>query len=140
MNKLSVLFILIATGLFAQKTELTLESSVLRQREYYGESLYDLQWISNTDKFSYLTIEGVFVEDLKGNKKTISVTDLNSDLAEDEKLNRLPYPLNWVGNNDFIFTNNGVLYKYNITNGSATKELTFNKLAENIDYILKFRT
>ncbi|MCK5825216.1 MAG: DPP IV N-terminal domain-containing protein [Ichthyobacteriaceae bacterium] len=135
MNKLSVLFILIATGLFAQKTELTLESSVLRQREYYGESLYDLQWISNTDKFSYLTIEGVFVEDLKGNKKTISVTDLNSDLAEDEKLNRLPYPLNWVGNNDFIFTNNGVLYKYNITNGSATKELTFNKLAENIDYI-----
>ncbi|MFM7015855.1 MAG: hypothetical protein ACKOX3_05940, partial [Bacteroidota bacterium] len=76
------LFVFITTVSFAQKKNLTLDEAVLQQRTTLApKRLAQLQWVANTDSYSYTDGDKLIVESTTANsKKEYLLADINSIL------------------------------------------------------------
>ena len=111
MNKLKyIVLLLIATltlNLNAQKKEITLEDAVLNYRLFHGSRLQDIQWIPDSDKYSFITKDAIKIHSVKGEKTTITKSDLG--------VKNIPYNIDWINNDEFIFANKQIKSVYTLS-------------------------
>lgn len=128
-------FSVFTTFAYAQKQELTLENTILGARNFYGENVYALQWVKGENKYSSYNIDGtISVKDLSGKELLISLDDINSSLSDKNKIERVPYMLEWKSANSFQFSSNEAVYTYNVEDKQCTLEYIYRPGAENMDF------
>ncbi|HMN05254.1 MAG TPA: DPP IV N-terminal domain-containing protein [Flavobacteriales bacterium] len=120
---LTVLAVLGATLLSAQeaKTRLTLTDAILRGWQYYPERMTGLQWIPDTDTYSYVkdnTLRRGGV-DKRGDADLATLADLNAALAGKDTLRAFP-AVDWADTRNFTFSAGPRTYSFNLTQKTAT--------------------
>lgn len=133
------LFVLIATSIFAQQKELTLEDAILKQFTELGpERLADLQWVANTSLVSWQSAEGdkllIRKPGTLSPAQEIPITDLNSSLSLEMK--SLP-PVSWLGSGNFYFQDKNTFYTYSTSSKTGKTLLQLPEDAANVDYHAK---
>ena len=100
--------VLASTFSFAQKTELSLEDAVLKRfSDFYPKGPSQLQWISETDSYSFvsdtdppeLMVQGAVESSARS---VVILADLSAALGEDEPLKRFPR-ISWTSSRTFVF-------------------------------------
>ena len=129
------LFLLVGSVVNAQKHDITLEDAIMNQGAFYGQRLYALQWTKNADEYSYYSIDGsIKIKNVKGEEKTITLDDINSNLGGNQKVERLPFNITWLNNDTFQFTANDKVYQYSVKDKSAKQVYIYRPGAENLDF------
>jgi dipeptidyl-peptidase-4 len=89
---LIALLVIVSTGTFAQKKNLTLDEAVMQQRSNLApKRLAQLQWVANTNSYSYTEVDKLIVESITNTtKKEYLLADINSVLkgAKQDTLSR----------------------------------------------------
>ncbi len=120
---------------FSQDKLLSLKDITYQNRSIFPESLSQLQWMGDTDKFIYVKKESV-VMGRAGNAKTdtiIRVDDLNNGMNKLglDSLSRIPR-LTCQGDNIIMFANNNMVFLYDIAKKELRKVNEYNKDASNV--------
>ena len=135
MRKLGIL-LLVSVSFFgySQDKLLTIQDAI-RGYHLYPKGLYDLQWLPGGNWFSQIRItdEGQVIEvqeidayggyRVSGRTIIVSIEDVNSSLADEDTLTRLPRAT-WLSDKEFQFVSNKKGYAYNIED-KKTRVLTF---------------
>ena len=129
------LFLFVGSVVHAQKQDLTLEDAIMKQGAFYGKRLYALQWTKNTNEYSYYAIEGAIkLSNIKGEEQTITLEDINSNLDENQKIERLPFSITWLSKNTFQFTANDKVYQYSLRDKATKQIYIYRPGAQNLDF------
>ncbi len=122
------------TNVQAQKKNLTMEEAVIGQwRQFYPETLWQLQWRGNTNEFTYQEQKNMMVCNVKGKKEVLfSVNSLNNGLKNhDIKLRYLPR-ISWINQNIIQFyTAANEMVQYDIVANKPVFIAKVNKEAAN---------
>ena len=129
-------FAVLASAVFAQQKELTLEDAVLKRFTTLGpERLSNLQWVTNTSMVSWLSKDKDKIMIRKPGTRApiqeISLEDVNTALTTE--LERIP-SVNWMGSGNFYFRSKNTFYTYSISSKTGKALLTFPEGAANADY------
>ena len=121
----------------AQQKELTLEDAILKQRSVLApKSLRNVNWIPNTNAFSYMSDDMQTLLKQTSSDKTpvtiISLSSLNKILKSDDPIRHF-YGLRWVDKDNFIINAGTKYYTYNITSKKANLVAELHEGDENID-------
>ncbi len=129
----SLLIVLFISSIaFGQLKKLTLEDAVLGYyKGLYPKGLRNLQWVKNSNNYSYVTEKGLEIKEAKTQKEVrlVSNEELKKVLPE---LERFPY-VESINEYSFTFTNGQSIYIYNY----ISKEISsvgFKETASNQDY------
>jgi dipeptidyl-peptidase-4 len=98
------LLVFVTTGTFAQKKNLTLDEAVLQQRNTLApKRLAQLQWVTNTNSYSYVEGNKLIVEDITASaKKEYSLSELNAILNSNKQDTLARWiPVVWKSLNSF---------------------------------------
>jgi len=81
------LLVIVSTGTFAQKKNLTLDEAILQQRSTLApKRLSMLQWVATTNSYSYVDGDKLIVEDITSSTKIeYRLSDINSILKSDKQ-------------------------------------------------------
>ncbi len=118
----------------AQKKELTLKQAVLDQRKSLApERISGLQWISGTDIYVYIKDNILKSTSAKGKRivDILSLDELNSNSALDQKLKHFPY-ISWTDKDHFYFRYGNLYVVYDLQN-KKFKKYEFDKRAAHND-------
>jgi dipeptidyl-peptidase 4 len=111
--------VLASTFSFAQKTELSLEDAVLKRfSDFYPKGPSQLQWISETDSYSFvsdtdppeLMVQGAVESSARS---VVILADLSAALGEDEPLKRFPR-ISWTSSRTFVFRTQKAYKEYDV--------------------------
>lgn len=134
--RISVLFLLLLPLSFFAQTELTLENSVLGYvqtdngyRSLYPERVRGLQWIPESNQYSFLEQNAL---QIVNGKKTSKVGLMEVGEATETKLTRWPQ-IHWKSANTFYFTHQKAVYEYNTETKKGKKTLSYDS-EDNKDY------
>ena len=136
-NKIWVaLLCFIATTAVGQLKKITLEEAVLQQgRAFRADGLTGFQWIPNTNRYVFYTDAWTKMKTASAANDTatelVTLTDLNTALGT--KLRNF-FGLQWVDTNNFLITENGKYYSYNLTTKTGKLILQAPETAENITF------
>jgi dipeptidyl-peptidase-4 len=132
---LTVLFILIPLLISAQK-KLSIEDASGMNRSVYPQSMRNLQWQGATNRFTYLDNNALMVQQVNSEKtdtllsrNTLKQICRKTGVDTTIRFNNI----NWINENQFIFTFNNDVYKIILDEGLITQVNTFPEEAENID-------
>ena len=133
--QLSLMAIAITT--FGQGKELTITKAVMHydaetKERLYPSGLAGLQWIPNTNNYSYL---------IEGSTKLIIVKKEKTDTVHFKQLSKtigielkyIPFK-KWVSSASFIFAHENTFYEFDINHKKTQKVVTCKKESQNIDY------
>ncbi|MFN5346594.1 MAG: DPP IV N-terminal domain-containing protein [Bacteroidota bacterium] len=98
------LLVIVSTGTFAQKKNLTLDEAVLQQRSTLApKRLSMLQWVATTNSYSYVDGDKLIVEDITSSTKIeYRLSDINSILKSDKQDTLARWtPVVWKNLNSF---------------------------------------
>lgn len=114
-----------------------LKDLALKAENYYPKTLKNLQWLPNTNSYSYVDKESIVIEEFSSKtKKTVSLSDINESLlAEKLKILKALPSIKWHTDTQFDFWNDSLLIRYHLDEGEITILNTIPDHAENIDYI-----
>jgi len=126
----------LSIGLQAQKKTLTLEASILEGRTSFApENISGLQWLPESEQYSYLkkdrsamVIEGV-------GKKRLPVTITRETLLEEFSIPLKRFPMvSWKSDQVFTFRHQNSIYEYNRGEQKGVMKYIIPESAENLDY------
>lgn len=133
ISALSVILFLISSGFSQQKQ---LEISDLQNSKLNPKSLSNLQWIPDSDQYSYLANNALVRGEAAKDKRDtlVRLSDLNSALEnlKRDKLKRFP-AVHWLNNQQFTFTDPTHLYRFDPVSKVLTELNSWPENAENID-------
>lgn len=119
----SVALFLFFTG-NAQEKKLTMEDAVINQYTTLApERLNQLQWIANTDQYSYVTKHGnghtlIMGSAMAGEKKeenVLSLSEINSQMLSMHRDTLMSYPfIEWKNDHEFRFDRGNNIFTYNL--------------------------
>ena len=125
---------------FGQKKELTLEDAVLKQySKFHPERLWMLQWIPNTDSYSFIKMEGksqtLVVHNVENeeSKDLFSLEQLSELIKPEIPLRVLPQ-ISWINANSFSASIDNEYYKINITEPKAELKFSIPQEASEITF------
>ncbi|RKS02239.1 DPP IV N-terminal domain-containing protein [Flavobacterium sp. 102] len=133
-NKIWVaLLCFVATTAVGQLKKITLEEAVLQQgRAFRADGLTGYQWIPNTNRYVFYTDAWTKMKTASAANDTatelVTLADLNTALGT--KLRNF-FGLQWVDTNNFLITENGKYYSYNLTTKTGKLILQALETAEN---------
>ncbi|WP_291132052.1 S9 family peptidase [Flavobacterium sp. UBA7682] len=133
-NKIWVaLLCFVATTAVGQLKKITLEEAVLQQgRAFRADGLTGYQWIPNTNRYVFYTDAWTKMKTASAANDTatelVTLADLNTALGT--KLRNF-FGLQWVDTNNFLITENGKYYSYNLTTKTGKLILQAPETAEN---------
>ena len=135
----SIVLISISFSSYSQKKELSLSDAVLQQyRSLSPEKLYGFSWLPETNKYAFFDnrFTTLFLADVSNTtpKKIIDVKEISKVLNEEIKYFG---GLEWVDKDNFIFSNGGKYFIYDILKNSGKLLFEFDDKAENIAYNIK---
>ena len=135
----SIVLISISFLSYSQKKELSLSDAVLQQyRSLSPEKLYGFSWLPETNKYAFFDnrFTTLFLADVSNTtpKKIIDVKEISKVLNEEIKFFG---GLEWVDKDNFIFSNGGKYFMYDILKNSGKLLFEFDDKAENIAYNIK---
>jgi dipeptidyl-peptidase 4 len=119
---------------FAQKLPISIESAILKQRQFSPKSLNALQWLKDKTELNYISDDGsklMSIDALGLNAEILKLEELNSVL--NLSLKRLPL-LTWTSPTAFYFQMENSFYSFDLIQKTGNKILSFNSAAENIDF------
>ncbi len=123
----------LVTGIQAQKKNLTMQDAVLGLwQKYYPETMWQLQWRTNTNEFTYQKGNKMMVSTIKGKEKVLfSVETLNKGLKKaDIELKRLPR-VSWIEKNVIQFYASKGLVQYDIAANKVVFMAKINRKGSN---------
>jgi len=139
---LLVLFAVEVNSVYCQKKDFTLQDAVVKQySKFYPDRLWLLEWIPETESYSYLKRDGaeqtLVVQDVtSGETKNLFTTEqLSSMLGRETPLRVFPM-ISWLDGNRFSFSVENEYYLVDIAQSKAelkftlpeeASEITFNK-------------
>ncbi len=115
MRILLIVFLAFTSAVsIAQDKLLTINDAIVGYH-LYPKGLSQLQFLPSGKRFSQVVGGKELVITAIASKESVSVSldDINADLAEADKLKRLPYA-NWISDSEFQFTNGTKALAYNI--------------------------
>ena len=135
---IAFLFLLVGSVIDAQQQDLTLEDAIMKQRAFYGQKMYALQWTKTANEYSSYGIEGVIkIGNIEGNTFNITIDDINFSLDENSKIKRVPYSITWMKKDIFQFTSNEKVYQYNVKTKTTEVLYIYRPGADNLDFTEK---
>ncbi|AEV31572.1 dipeptidyl aminopeptidase/acylaminoacyl peptidase [Owenweeksia hongkongensis DSM 17368] len=145
MKQLVLLFTLITSIAVGQQKTFTMEDAVLNQhRNLAPKRLQQLQWIPESNSFSYVEKKEEETQLILGNaeeddkaQSVLTLSTLNEKLSEIDgpKCRRFP-SLTWIDATIFTFEDNQNVYRFNLSENKVEKtdSLELPAKAENRDY------
>ena len=134
MKKLTtLLFVFTFFISFSQQKELSLEDAVLGYyKGLYPTSLYNLQWVSNTNTYMYQKENNLIFSDAKTNNvvQKISFEDIQKTYSD---LKRVPY-IQEITASNLTFSNGNAIEVYNYKTNSKENTITFDENSQNQEY------
>ncbi len=121
----------IAQAALAQQQPLTLEDCFLNPA-LQPQSLRQLQWIPETDKFTWVETVNKTELLLAGNARTNQVDTLLKPVQLQDKLTRFP-AITWKSKNSFYYQFQNKLFLHNTEIGQSAALVNLEEGAENID-------
>jgi len=136
MNKLILpLFIFLSTITFAQKKELTLKESVLKQRALSPDRVNNFLWIPNSSYYSFCSSDWktIYKSTLSGEKETelVKIEDINSGLKT--TFGNF-FGMSWLSENELVLNDGQTIAKWNVTSKSGQQLKTSPEKSENHQY------
>lgn len=124
--------VLYTTNTAAQQK--TLQAEDYMNREIYPESISGLQWIPDTESYSFIENNNLIRAHTKqsGADTLLTLKKLSEALNTSEELKRFP-SITWANNKRFTFKKNNTLYGYQVEDQSILEINQFKKDADNID-------
>jgi dipeptidyl-peptidase-4 len=138
INKYWVVLICFVSITFAQK-DFTLEQVILESQSLSPIKLKQLQWIPDSENFSYVESFGdnerLISESIDGDSKSVLIllSELNSILINSQ-LKTFPL-FSWYSKSEFWFWNNNKLVLLNVMNKSVTILNEIDERGENAEFI-----
>jgi dipeptidyl-peptidase 4 len=138
MNKfqLLILLIILCPFLSFSQKKLTIEDASGMNRALYPTTLKNLQWIGNSDRFTYLENNAILARDAG---KTVPDTlirlkEFNQALKDSgaDTLARMP-SVNWINESAFTFTSVNKIYLLNLKDQSVSRINSYPEEADNQD-------
>ena len=149
---LLVLFAVEVNSVYCQKKDFTLQDAVVKQySKFYPDRLWLLEWIPETESYSYLKRDGaeqtLVVQDVtSGETKNLFTTEqLSSMLGRETPLRVFPM-ISWLDGNRFSFSVENEYYLVDIAQSKAelkftlpeeASEITFNKDFSACAFVMK---
>jgi dipeptidyl-peptidase-4 len=143
MQKLidSLFIVIIFTASLLAQNNFTLEQVILERESFLPKSLIQLQWIPDTDDFTYLDSNDVEIKLIKENARSegkeilLTLTRLNESL-DAKGLNTLEsFPVfTWTSSSEIQFWNDLSFVEYNFNNNSLTIINDIQDRGTNADY------
>ncbi|WP_372746300.1 DPP IV N-terminal domain-containing protein [Lutibacter sp.] len=118
---------------FSQQKELSIEDAVLGYyKGLYPTSLYNLQWVSNTDSYIYQKENSLLFSDAKTNNVTQKITfeELQKTYSD---LKRFPY-IQEINNTTLTFGTANTIEIYNYKTSNKETSISYNENAQNSEY------
>ena len=137
-NFLFFCFLLFAGLLSAQTVSLTLSDAVLKRGSTLAPTrLANLQWIPETNNFSYLSVDQMAIMIDKGEKAqgTVTLEHLNKECQLE--LKRMP-AVRWVGANRFYFHHDTSYIAYDVSESRGFLLTSHTRGAANADFVFKY--
>ena len=130
-----LIFLFIVANVFAQTKILTLEDAY-GKRTLYPKTMKQLQWISNTNTFSYVEYNKLIKGNVENEKRDtlISLAGLSDVVKKLGDNDIVAFPeIKWINEKSFYFNENNKIYSYDITTKKVQIITTLNEKAENTD-------
>lgn len=118
---------------FSQQKNISIEDAVLGYyKGLYPTSLYNLQWVSNSNTYIYQKDNNLLFSDAKTNNviQKISFETIQKTYPE---LRRLPY-IQEITTSNLTFSNRNAIEVYNYKTNSKENTITFDENAQNSEY------
>jgi dipeptidyl-peptidase-4 len=133
---LSLLLVITSSLVQAQKKDISLNDAIVGARAFYGERLYGINWLADSDKYSQYDIKGsILIKDINGNTlNEITAEQINENAAEELKVERAPYSIKWLNDNEFTFNGENSVLKYSIKERKLSLLYNYRAGAANFDY------
>lgn len=131
-----LLFLVVNSFVFGQKTEISLADAILKQRSQLApQNISGLQWIADQPELCYINDEGnAFIRrSPMGNKAEATVTLVEINKGTGLEMERLPR-ITWTSKDEFYFRYKESFYQYNTSSRKGAKGLSFSSKAANIDF------
>ncbi len=126
-----------AWSVMAQQKQLSLKQAVIGGwRELAPENIQRLQWIPQTNRFSYLEGNRLMQQDAEQDQSQpiISLEELNAIVGDDQpELERMPR-FNWTGPNKAVFSHQQHWYRVNPYEKKLKGHTRLDSSAQNPDY------
>lgn len=123
------------TGVQAQKKNLTMQEAVIGQwRQFYPETMWQLQWRAKTNEFTYQNKYDMMVSTVKGKTAVLfSTKNIAEGLKKSETGIELKYlpRVSWIDKNIIQFNAKGKLVQYDIVANKPIFIAETNSKAEN---------
>jgi dipeptidyl-peptidase-4 len=130
-----LIFLLIAANVFAQTKILTLEDAY-GSKALYPKTMKQLQWIVNTNTFSYVEYNKLIKGNVENEKrdtliKLLELSDAVKKLGDNDIVE---FPeINWKSENSFYFKENNKIYLYDLAAKKVQVIAKLNEKSENTD-------
>ncbi len=114
-------------GVFAQKGQIDIKQ--VQNREFYPTSIYNLNFVGQSDNYAYTKTGGeLIVGDKKSEKQVLTLEDMNGELANF-------FGVIFLQNGELAFLNKDMtaLYHYNMNTKQSKKITDIKKGAENLE-------
>lgn len=132
MKKIIMILVFSTNLCLAQNSNLNFEDAILGNKNFYKDNLYNIQWIKNSNEFSYVKNNILIVEDSNIQQKRITLEKINK-ILEADTLNSFNY-IKWINSSNFIFQIDLNIYKYNFENDHILKMFSLPDNSSNIEY------
>jgi dipeptidyl-peptidase-4 len=130
-----LIFLLIAANVFTQTKVLTLEDAY-GSKALYPKTMKQLQWILNTNTFSYVEYNKLLKGNVENEKRDtlIKLSELSDAVKKlgDNDIKAFP-EINWKSENSFYFNENNKIYLYDLAAKKVQVIAKLNEKAENTD-------
>lgn len=136
IRKLFTLLILFIPLLSFSQKKLTIEDASGMNRALYPSSLRNLQWMGETDRFTYQENNALLVRDaVKTTSDTLlRLREFNQAMKNSGMDTLVRFPaITWQNDLSFFFTNAGKIYQYNMKSRMVTTVNNYPEEAENTD-------
>ena len=134
MKKFTTLLFIFSFFLgFSQQKNISIEDAVLGYyKGLYPTSLYNLQWVSNSNTYIYQKDNNLLFSDAKSNNviQKISFETIQETYPE---LRRLPY-IQEITTSNLTFSNRNAIEVYNYKTNTKENTITFDENAQNSEY------
>ena len=140
ISLLAFTFILLGFSVNAQEKNLTYADASWMNYEIFPERVSSLQWMGDTDYFTYNTNNAVIKAKANSKKRDtiLRISDINDALVKvGEKAGRSIPRFRWVDNNNLRFKKGEKYFTYNLATKKATLINEIPAEAENIDFFAK---
>lgn len=135
VQQLICLLLLVPVLGFSQK-KLSIEDASGMNRSLYPQSLLNLQWIGDTDQFSYLENNTILKRSATGAQPDtlLRLPELNAIMGKSglDSLARMP-GITWISSGEFTFSSNNKVFRVNLQKKTAALINTIPADAENPD-------